>query len=359
MSLVSNEPEVSLRLVADSVASLTRVDLVCVVAETTEGTLIIDPARGPLAEGLEGLHIPADGTQIAAVLHAQVPFVSAALDILVGTPHARTTGPIMLLPLFRQGQSIGVLVVARAPGGAPFSESELETIAMFARHASLAIDGARFRAERRRIETLQDRTRIARELHDHVIQSIFAAGLDLQAILRKSSDVELNKRLDRPIDMLDTVISEIRTAVFALRPEQPGGNFSLRRKLVNLVTELGGLFPETPRLTLAGPLDLTIDPVLGNDVVAVVREHLGNLSQEGQATKVSIGVSVTVDQAIVEIAEDDSREDTATNSPLLESLKERANHWRGSLLLEQGKPSGTRLTWMATLPTPRRGGTHS
>jgi signal transduction histidine kinase len=349
-SLVADDTSSSLHLVADRVVDLAEADLVCVVVPLSGADLIVDTASGVLAEGLAGLVMPRAGSLSETVLETRRPVLRTRVELPADTAQGAVGGPTMFVPLLHGRESLGVLMVARVAGSRRFTAADVEMVEDFARHASLAIDVARVRFDRTRLTLLEDRSRIARDLHDHVIQRLFAAGLDLQAAARETTDGATAARLENQVDSLDSAIAEIRTAIFALGPIRASERGSVRRHIVDLIAELGGLFPRLPRLSFGGPIDLLVDDELGADLDAVVREGLTNVARHAGATAVAVRVAVHDDEVVAEITDDGCGIVDTGRSSGLANLRHRARRWRGGLAVVPGAAGGTVLTWTARLP---------
>jgi signal transduction histidine kinase len=226
----------------------------------------------------------------------------------------------------------------------------IDNARLFAAQASLATELSLARAESQRWELAEERSRIARDLHDHVIQRLFATGLTLQS-LASTAPGDLGDALARQVDAIDAAIAEIRTAVFALDSRPIAGEPGLRHRLLDVVGELTATLSSAPRLTFSGPVDLLIDGALAADVVAVVREGLSNIARHASASQSSVDVRVTDDLVSVLIDDDGSG---VAASPGVSSgtrnLAARAAEHRGTFTLSGRSPRGTSMLWTARLP---------
>jgi signal transduction histidine kinase len=348
-ALLSTDTEAPLRLLADSVAELTDGDLVCVVVPVSDGMLVVDTARGVLAGDVEGLVVPAAETPSAGVMSSAEPLLLSSLTVPRTHEGALLVGPSMLIPLINGEGPVGVLSVSRASGRARFTDADVDMVTAFARQATLAIEVANVRLDRHRLDLMEDRSRIARDLHDHVIQRLFAAGLELQASGRKATDDAAREGIDHQIDTLDTAIAEIRTAIFALTPPRRGGRRSLRHRVIDLLAEIGGMFPTTPRLTFLGTIDLLVVDEMADDVVAVVREGLSNVARHANAGHVGVRLSVGDGRIEVEITDDGDGFHPGDRRSGLANLRSRAERWQGTSDAVTRPDGGTLMTWTALL----------
>jgi signal transduction histidine kinase len=255
-------------------------------------------------------------------------------------------GPTLALPLAAEGASNGVLVIGRASGRTVFSPATREMAADFAAQASLALALAEARDARARMALARDRGRIARELHDNVIQQLFGSGLELQGLLGTGIRDDVEASLQRVTGQLDDAISQIRLAIFALTAT-PTDASSLRHRVIDVVEQYRHELLRSPRIDFRGALDSTVTSELADDVVAVVREAVANVVKHARARTVNVSVALADGRLRVEVA-DDGRGGVA-ESPRrsgLDNLRARAEA-RGGTLVIASTPSGTRLTWEA------------
>jgi signal transduction histidine kinase len=196
----------------------------------------------------------------------------------------------------------------------------------------------------------EDRGRIARDLHDHVIQQLFAAGLELQSVAAALPPGVTADRVGRSIDTLDSTIARIRTVIFAIsRPV--GESLGVRHRLIDLVNELTDALPHERQLEFAGPVDLVITDALADDVVAVAREALTNVVKHAAAQEVSLVLAVTDDLVTVEVIDDGRGVGEAQRRSGLANLRERAVRRGGSLVVDSAE-GHTRLLWSVPIDAP-------
>ena len=196
-------------------------------------------------------------------------------------------GAVLGLPLHGSVRSHGALVVARRRGLPAFDLTDLELSESFAAQAAIAMELAQARADQQRLVVLQDRERIARDLHDHVIQRLFASGLTLEG-LAGSLPAEAAARLVSVVDELDVTIRQIRNLIFRLQP--PGAARGLRSAVLEVVTETAPVLGFEPEVGFEGPVDTVAGDGLVDDVVAVVREALTNVVRHARASRVVLHV---------------------------------------------------------------------
>jgi len=347
-ALLSEETDDSLGILADRVAQLADAELVCIALPETGTAMAVVVARGVLAERYAGVVFESEGTLAGRAHESGQPAMSDAGSLSSVDP-TLVLGPSMAIPFASVGAPPGVLTVSRSSGRAAFTPADLEMAADFAGQASVALTLASGRADRARLAILEDRGRIARDLHDHVIQRLFGAGLSLQAVAGSISDPALRARVGQQVDALDAAIAEIRTAIFTLSVVEDSDAPKLRHRVLDVIGEMGDLFDESPLVTFGGAVDLMIDPALADDVIAVVREGLTNVARHAVATRTSVSIVVRNDEVVVEV-EDDGRgiPDASTRSSGTANLEKRAVSRGGAFELVRPESGGTILRWSAS-----------
>ncbi len=171
-----------------------------------------------------------------------------------------------------------------------FSEADEELLVGFATAAGIAIDNARLHASLSELALLQDRERIAMDLHDTVIQQLFAVGLSLQAMLRRVSDPDLTMRVETAVQDLDNTIKQIRTTIFDLdAPARSGG---VRARLLALVSEVRDSLPATPAVVFEGPIEAVVGEAIADELVTVLREALSNVARHAEASRIDVAMTV-------------------------------------------------------------------
>jgi signal transduction histidine kinase len=349
-ALLSERSDDSLALLADRFAATADAELVCVIVPAGDDIFAVETARGGLAGQVAGYTFPAEASVSGRAFDSGQPFL---VDDGGGTrgssDSALVFGPSMVIPLSGAGGPYGVLTASRMPGGPRFTASDLEMASDFAGQASVALELARGRADRARLAVLSDRNRIARDLHDRVIQRVFAAGMALQAIGGTTTDLVLRRRISDEIGALDAAIVEIRTAIFALTDQADPDRPSVRHRIIDLLTELGALFEHTPRLVFSGPIDLLTPGEMADDLVSVVREGLTNVLRHAQAAETVVNVTVVAETITIDISDDGIGCSGAKRCSGIANLAARAGRWRGTLSLSDRQPHGTRLRWSACL----------
>jgi len=341
-SLLSPDTADVLGVVAEHVALVIPSRLVTIAVPDGRERIRIDVAHGEDAADLVGTTIPAVSSLAARAIESGLPSTDEHSERTFLDGRIRV-GPGAAVPLTVSGRAIGALCVFRELGRSGFSHSELGTIAEFAAQAGVAVSVAWARLDRQRLDIIDDRSRIARNLHDHVIQRLFAISLGLQAL----SEVipAQAERIDEHIGELDAAIADIRTAIFTLR-SRPSGSQHTRHRILDVVAELTPTLATPPRITFTGPVDLTITGELADDVIAVVRESLANVARHANARNCS--VSIAVGDADVTVTVDDDGDGLGKDAGApsgTANLAHRAASHGGEFTLANGAERGARARW--------------
>jgi signal transduction histidine kinase len=354
--LSGTDPVEVLHTFTATVRELSDADLVTLAVPVTGTTdLVIESAEGPDADRVRGLALP-DGTSLAAkVFTSGERIVSASLseDPRTGTGSASVLelGPAFVIPLGTPERVRGVLQVANRQGGTVFPDATVDMIAGFAGHAALALEIAEHRRDAEQLLVLNDRDRIARDLHDLAIQRLFAGGLSLQSVLNRLSDrPEVAERVQRVVDDLDDTIKVVRSTIYALRESDRTGATGLRARLVTEVGRAAETLGFTPSLRMSGLLDTDVSDEQREHMVAVLREALSNAARHAHATAVEVTAEATTTTLRLRVA-DNGRgigSDVSRRSGL-GNISTRADHLGGTSALTPNEPSGTVLEWTVPL----------
>lgn len=346
--LSGTDPDKVFRLVANESCHLSGAELTMVAVpddpdapSTDVEQLVVVAASGDKGAVLDSIAVA--GTQIGQAFLQRAPRRFDSLDL---GPEWRATGPALVLPLRATDTVAGVLVAVRPEGARPFSEEKLDMMAAFADQAALAWQLATTQRRMREIDVLTDRDRIARDLHDHVIQRLFAVGLSLQGVIPRARVPQVQQRLSDSVDDLQKVIQEIRTAIFDLHGAQQGST-RLRQRLDEAIEQFADPKMRT-NVQFTGPLSV-VDAALADHAEAVVREAVSNAVRHAAATTLGISVTVGDDLCIEVIDNGCGIADDVTTSGLA-NLRRRAEEAGGMFSVERIEPGGTKLRWLAPLP---------
>lgn len=268
---------------------------------------------------------------------------------VVDIPELASLGPALVAPLPPASSTAGGLLLVATERGATLEESR-ELLKMFAAQATLALDRAQFQRDQSMIAVLEDRDRIARDLHDLVIQRLFATGLQLQGINRMVS-TQVQERINRAIEDIDSTIRDLRAAIFELH-RHPARR-SLRADLQTLVLEYAEPLGFRAGLTCTGPLDAVVPLEVRPQILAAVRESLSNVVRHAHASKVTVDVTVTAKEVVARVTDNGVGVTAPDHRSGLRNLEERAEALGGTVQLARSQPHGTVLELRVPLAEPR------
>jgi signal transduction histidine kinase len=287
--------------------------------------------------------IPVQGTLVGEAYVQRAPGRFDRFDLDAG--ESAVSGPALVLPLRATDTVAGVLVALRPKGAQPFTSEELDMMAAFADQAALAWQLASTQRQMRELSILTDRDRIARDLHDHVIQRLFAVGLALQGTIPRARMPEVKERLTACVDDLQEVIQEIRTAIFDLHGAS-SGTTRLRQRVDEAIAQFAT--PEVRTTTqFVGPLSV-VDSTLADHAEAVVREAVSNAIRHGRATTLSVSVTVG-DDLLIEVVDNGAGISGEITGSGLVNLEKRALEAGGRFAIDSVPGGGTTLRWSAPL----------
>lgn len=305
--------------------------------------LVIVEVAGEISPAVKQMTVAVSGTSIGGVFHDRTPRRFDRLDLAVDGPVE--PGPALVLPLRAADTVAGVLVALRSADEQPFSDKQLDMMAAFADQAALAWRLATAQRQMREVEILTDRDRIARDLHDHVIQRLFAVGLTLQGAAPRARVPAVRESIYSSIDDLQEIIQEIRSAIFDLHAG-PSRATGLRHRLDKVIDQLAIPALHTT-VQYTGSLSV-VDTVLANHAEAVLREAVSNAVRHANATSLAINVSVE-DDVRVEVVDDGVGISGDITESGLRNLRQRADDAGGEFTVENMPTGGTLLRWSAPL----------
>jgi signal transduction histidine kinase len=364
--------EVTIRLLSGSkpaevLADITRqalelsgADLAVLALPDEEGRrLTITHAEGDGTDATRGLVLPTGQSLSGQVLATGEPVTSA--DFAADERAAAAArgamshiGPAIVFPLGVPGNVRGVLTVGRHHGAAFFPPAQADVVAAFAAQAGVALELAASRAEAQRASLYEDRDRIARDLHDLVIQRLYATGMSLEGTMPMITRPEVASRITNAVDAMDLTIKDIRTTIFELQTRGTANVPDLRGDIVELVEEMTPLLGFAPSLRLGAGLGDEIRPEVAEQALAALREALSNAARHAAASRVDVTVDVGVDGVLsVQVIDNGGGIPADGKRSGLHNMAGRADKLGGELRLgpaDPGEPSpGTRLEWRVPL----------
>jgi signal transduction histidine kinase len=344
--------EVVLRQVADLAKEIAGAHLVAVLLPRPDGSLRVAMAVGDGAEDIYDAEAPAGASLADLAFRTGLPTITERLaddprssgewrQVLPG-------GPYLATPMGAPGAVGGVLGLWRHEESVPFPPETVEVIVSFALQAAVALELAERRSDAQRLEALEAREGIARDLHDLVIQRLFATGMALEGAVRLVDNPEVSSRIVRAVDSLDETVKDIRSAIFALHARD-SGDPTLRARILAEVQSSAEMLGFAPALRMEGLLDTRVPDSLGDQLLAALREALTNVARHAAATQVEVSVAVNGDVVLL-VADDGVGLSPERRESGLRNLAERAELLGGALVLEAGAAGGTRLRWSTPLP---------
>ncbi|QNE79003.1 GAF domain-containing protein [Streptomyces finlayi] len=355
-SLLSGSPRLEvLELIARRAQEITGAALADVsvpVAGTDD--LVVELAIGACGETRRGLVVPVEGTLSGAAHVGGAPFSTAALAeddrYTAGPRRFEGLGPAVAVPLgITAKDARGVLLLARQLGEAVFTEAELEPLLAFAGQAALGLELAERRNDAEQLALLEDRDRIARDLHDLAIQRLFATGMTLQSAARLVQHEGAAERVSRAVGDLDETIKIIRSTIFGLRAREEDAGPSLRARVARAVGEMATTLGFPPRLSMEGLLDTDVAPQVADHVMAALTEMLSNAARHAHATRVEVALQATSDEVVLIVSDNGRGIPAGGRRSGLNNLEERASSVDGTLKVERPDEGGSRLVWRAPL----------
>ena len=340
--------------IASRALDLAEADLVTLGLLTPDRReLVVEAAFGAGAGALLAQRLPVADTAGALAVAEHKP-VALGDGAVAGDPAQYGTeldaGPVLVLPLQGGDQVRGVLTLTRRRGREGFSPAEVEMATGYASYASVALELADSRTAEKKVVLLEDRDRIARDLHDHVIQELFAIGLRLESVAGGlGPDNEAGQKISERVEDLDRTIRRIRTSIFALRGPLDLNTDGLRQQILEIASDLTPALGFPAHVSFAGPVDVATGCELADDITAVVREALTNAAKHAHATDVSVDISAGSNDIVVTVVDNGTGLGDASRSSGLGNMRARAERYGGTMTAGDAPGGGTMLTWKAQI----------
>jgi len=336
---------------------LSEADLVVLALPDDDGRrLTLEYAEGEGAGEARGLVVPAGKSLSGQVLASGEPIT---VDNFAVDPRTADVtrmpmdhiGPAVLFPLGTPGNVRGVLTVGRSQGKPPLPQSAAGVVAAFAAQAAVALELAARRADAEQLTVFEDRDRIARDLHDLVIQRLYATGMSLEGMMPMINRREVSDRVRNAVDAMDDTIRDIRGTIFALQSRSRASAPRLRAEIVALADEMAEMLGFPPALRLGSGLDSRASGELSEQVLAVLREALSNAARHACATRVDVMVDTDAAGILTVLVKDNGCgiQETSRRSGLA-NMAERADKLGGRLRVSSADGGGTELEWKVPVP---------
>ena len=357
--LLSAEGDDPLSLIADQTREIADADIVTVVLPTSGGDrLMVEVASGARADDFAGLTYDVENTIVGRALETAAPVLVHDVteeEFVVHLSQLLSVGPVMVLPLIGAQRMRGALVVGRVRGRHRFDEPDLDMATTFANHAAVALELADARADQQRMVLLEDRDRIARDLHDHVIQKLFGVGLAVQGIAAGTADAPTSARLEAVVREVDDTIRQIRTSIFQLRGQLGPETGTTRTRLMAVADSVAASLGFSPNMRFDGPIDSVVPEAVVDDLCAVLREALSNIARHSGASRADVEVSASPSTLSIQVIDDGCGIGDTSRRSGLANLRTRAEEYNGTLVIDSAPPGfagpegeGTSLRW--TIP---------
>ena len=322
-------------------------------ADVDEDDVVAELVEGELAEVLAGRHVPIARSILRPVLEQGTPLLvenygrREDIDEITDPPITS----MIAVPLMRGQLVVGAIVLARLQGRRPFDHTDVEQLEAYVGHAGVALELNQSRADQAALAVLREHQRIAADLHDHVIQELFATGMAMQGMVHRTHDPDHQAKLVEFVDAIDATIRRIRTTIFRLN-RAPYGGGSLKERLLSVVEDARPALGFTAHAEFSGPLDQAVPDELADHVVAVAREALSNAARHSGATSVRLLVQLSGDTLTLDAIDDGRGIGEPTRSSGLANLERRAKDHHGSMEVTQPAKGGTQLHWVARIEKP-------
>src|SRR5580658_4268063 len=308
--------------------------------------VIVTSVTGELAAGMMNqVEALADSPAGQAIRTGKPSLVTGEGRLVAAAALGAGVGPLIVVPLVAGEQIRGALLLGRLATRPRYTGTDLDMAAAFAGHAAMAMELVQARADQITLSQAEDHDRIAGDLHDHVIQDLFALGMRLQGHAARS-DPATAERVNGYVDTLDEVINKVRTSIFGLHQPSsaPAG---LPARIMEIIDEHTAQLGFTAGIRFAGPLDPGPDEALAHDILAVTREALSNCARHARATAVTISLVLQDGLITLDITDNGRGLGTPARSSGLSSMRRRAERNGGTFQLSTPATGGTNLTWTA------------
>ena len=323
---------------------------VVAVARADQNGLLIVAADGQRADRLIGTVVGIEDTLLGHVYksgqRALIPDVRQDERTAWETSVRPELGPAFLAPLGAAGQSRGALSVSRVAGAEAFDRQTAELTAQLAVQAAVVLELAQRRQDSEQLSLYADRDRIGRDLHDLVIQRLFATSMSLQGAYKITGKPEVARRVTQAVTDLDETIGVIRSTIFSLHAhemDQDGG--SVRAEVIGICERAASVLGFTPAVRFSGPVDTLVGEQAGEHLLAVLREALSNASRHAHATSVEVEVSADAAGIRLTVTDDGAGIGKGGRRSGLANLRERAERLGGAFTIAPGAAGGTVLEW--------------
>ncbi|ARP73855.1 histidine kinase [Streptomyces pluripotens] len=356
-SLMSgSERAEALDLIAERAREITGSALAAVAMPMADAPALgVEIAVGAEADAHRGLVLPLGESLMGLAFSAAAPVssddVNSDARVAPEPPRFRGLGPAVAVPIgTSEGGVRGVVLVAREAGRPVFSAKETEMLQGFAAQAAIAMELAERRQDAQQIALLEDRDRIARDLHDLAIQRLFATGMTLQSAGRFIEHSEAAERVLRAVDDLDETIKIIRSTIFGLRTREGAAGTGLRARIVRMVGEATPVLGFAPSVRMEGLIDTDVPSEIADHIVAVLSEALTNIARHAHADRAQVVVTTDGREVCLKVSDNGVGIPPDGRRSGLRNMAERAESLGGRLQVSGAGTGGAEVEWRVPLP---------
>ncbi|MDT4925559.1 MAG: hypothetical protein QOG01_3272 [Pseudonocardiales bacterium] len=349
-----------LRLIMRSAMLGAQGDFALVALRVDSERLIIQAGLGAPAEDMVGnLMLVRDSVAAPVLLDGKPLLVTDYPRRGGAAPDVRTRiGSVIVVPLVVGPHVEGALAVGRLARRPAFVQSELDQLIAFVQRTGTARELEDAREERRTARLVEDRARIRDDLHDNVIQEIFAAGMALESVASRISDPDQRQLVLTQVDALDATTHRIRSLISDMPASAVNSpTLPLTKRLIAIVDSLTPALRCLPTVAFAGPVESTVHPELAEDLEAVLREALSNVARHAAASSVQIRIGVADNRLVLDVIDDGRGFGAPARVSGVVNLHRRAARHHGELKFSTPSGGGTHLSWnvdvSASAPSPR------
>nr|WP_203672528.1 MULTISPECIES: GAF domain-containing sensor histidine kinase [unclassified Streptomyces] len=337
-------------LIAERAREITAAELALIALPVDDAAaLSVELVIGRDAPALRGLVVPVEGSLVGAAFSSGKPVTSENINldesVRTDVPRNDRLEAAVAVPIGTGDGPRGVLLLVRAAGGTSFTADEIEPLLGFAGQAAVAMELAERRTGAEQIALLEDRDRIARDLHDLAIQRLFATGMTLQSAGRFIEHPEASERVRRAVDDLDETIKIIRSTIFGLRSRETGAEHTLRARTVRAASDASAVLGFTPSVRMEGLLDTQVPREVADHAMAVLAESLSNVAKHAHATRVQVALETDGRQVVLTTTDNGVGLPAQRTGNGLRNMRERALQLGGDMELICPPDGGTTLVW--------------
>ncbi|NUU22529.1 MAG: GAF domain-containing protein [Streptomycetaceae bacterium] len=346
--LGTEDPDEALHVVARRARSLASADFSAIYLPQQDGSYLVEITDGEDVSALAGTSIP-KGSPLADLIDAgrSMFIADMSTDPRVMLEQSRAFGPGLFVPLAAGDRVLGALELDRSIGAVPFTGTEQAMFKAFAGQAAVALMLAAAQRDRSRLAVYEDRDRIARDLHDLVVQRLFATGMMLQGAARLAKVPEVIRRLNQAVDELDATIREVRSTIFALQQTPGDAEPGVRARVLREAAAAAPALGFEPAVDFVGPVDSRVTDDVAEQLLAALREALSNAARHAHASRVEVAL-VVEENAVLTVTDDGVGIPETGRRSGLDNRRTRAESRGGVAGFGPGPDGrGTTITWRA------------